>query len=56
MLVMVLAQFPACSEPSINLGIVINNIIIYGMKYIKIMINLMKDGKRGNERLQKDLV
>lgn len=32
---MPLAQHPACSEPSIKLGIVINNIIIiYGIKYM----------------------
>lgn len=36
MLLMPLAQHPACSEPSIKLGIVINNIIIiiYGIKYM----------------------
>lgn len=52
MLLMLLAQDPACSEPSIKLGIVINNIIIYGIKYMKcIMRNLMKDGKESQKRL-----
>lgn len=56
MRLMLLAQCPACSEPSIKLGIVINTIITYGVKYIKeIMINSVKNRKGSTKRLQKDL-
>lgn len=53
---MLLAQCPACSESSIKLSIVTNNIITYGIKYIKeIMINSVKERKGSKKKLQKDL-
>lgn len=58
MLLVLLEQYPALSEPSIKLDIVINNssVAICGIKYIKqIIINWMKNGKGSNERVQKDL-
>lgn len=46
MLLMLLAQYPACSEHSIKLGIAINNNIMCGIKYTKqIVINVMQDSK-----------
>lgn len=58
MLRVLLAQYPALSEPSVKLDIIINNssVATYGIKYIKqIIINWMKSGKGSNERFQKDL-